>query len=129
MVRLRILSGNNAGGDTLVRRFPFRVGRSASDHLQLEESGVWDRHLEFSISPGKGILMKVSPEAIASVNGQPAQEVILKNGDVIDLGAVKIGFWLAETTQKSLRFREWMTWAGFVLIAAFQLFLIYYLLR
>lgn len=129
MVRLRILSGNKAGTDTVVRRFPFRVGRSPSDNLQLEEEGVWERHLEFRVAPGKGILIKVSDSTTAAINGQAAQEAVLKNGDVIEIGAVKIGFWLAETSQKSLRFREWMTWAGFVLIAAFQFYLIYVLLR
>ncbi|MDB6020840.1 MAG: domain containing protein, partial [Pedosphaera sp.] len=65
---------------------------------------------------------------LAAINGQPFCEVVLRNGDAIEIGALKIRFWLGETRQGSLRPREWLTWTAFVLLIAAQLFLIYRLI-
>jgi hypothetical protein len=129
MVQLKILSGKMAGTERLVRHFPFRIGRSASADLHCEEDGVWDIHLELDFDAPRGFVLSVSPNALASVNGQAVQQTVLRNGDTMELGALKIRFWLGPTRQGSMRLREWLTWLAFALITAGQLVIIYRLVR
>jgi predicted component of type VI protein secretion system len=129
MVELKILSGKMAGTKQVARHFPFQIGRSASADFRLEEDGVWDQHLELMFDPGTGFVLTTKPNALASINGQPFQEAVLRNGDAIEIGALKIRFWLGETRQASLSIREGLTWAGLVLITAAQLGLIYWLIN
>ena len=128
MVQFKIVSGKMAGAEKVARHFPFRIGRAPSADLRVEEDGVWDEHLELAFDSANGFVLTSNPSAIASINGQPFREAVLRNGDSIEIGALKIRFWLAETRQKSLRFREWLTWLGFTIILAAQLYLIYRLI-
>jgi pSer/pThr/pTyr-binding forkhead associated (FHA) protein len=125
MVELSILSGKQAGSRALARRFPFLVGRNSEAHLQIEEPGVWDRHLEFNLKAPDGFQLKVAPDARATVNGELAETVLLRNGDLIEIGTLKIQFWLSETRQRELRFREALTWLSIAALCAGQLALIY----
>ncbi len=125
MIQLKILSGKMAGTETVARRFPFRMGRSAAADLQLEEDGVWDQHLELAFVPATGFVLTTHPDALAAINGHPFRKAVLRNGDELAIGALRIRFWLGQTTQASLKLREWLTWAAFALITAGQLVLIY----
>jgi hypothetical protein len=125
MVRLKILSGKMAGTEHSARRFPFQLGRAASADLRLEEDGVWERHAELTLDAATGFVLSAHTEALVAVNGHPCRESVLRNGDEMDLGALKLRFWIGPTRQRSLRLREWLTWAGFVAIAAVQVVLIY----
>ena len=128
MVQFNVLSGKQAGAVAVARRFPFVVGRDSSANLRLEEEGVWDRHLELDLRMPDGFILKVLSQARAAVNDQPVQQAVLRNGDLIGIGAVKIRFWLSETRQLALRMREFLTWAAVVALCAGQLALIYRLL-
>src|SRR6266542_3059159 len=112
MVQLKILSGKQAGAVAVARRFPFVVGRSRAANLRLEEEGIWDRHLDLELRIPDGFVAKVHSSARATVNDQPVQEAVLRNGDLIAVGPVKIQFWLSETRQSALRPREFLTWAA-----------------
>ena len=125
MVRLTILSGKMAGTEHSARHFPFRLGRSASADLRLEDDGVWERHAELALDAATGFVLSAQSGALVSVNGRPCREAVLRNGDEMDLGALKLRFWIGPTRQRSLRLREWLTWMAFLLITAAQLFLIY----
>jgi len=129
MVQLKVLSGKQAGSVMVARRFPFIVGRNGSANLRLEEEGVWERHLELDLQMPEGFVLKVHPQARATVNDQPVQQALLRNGDLIGIGTVKIRFWLSETRQKGLRLREFLTWAALTALCAGQVALIYALLR
>jgi pSer/pThr/pTyr-binding forkhead associated (FHA) protein len=129
IVQLKVLSGSMAGAEWLARRFPARIGRSAESDFRLEGDGVWDQHLELDLNPTEGFVATAHSNAIATINGQPFQQTILRNGDIMEIGSVKLRFWLGETCQRALRFREWLTWAAFGLIAAEQVWLIYWLVR
>jgi pSer/pThr/pTyr-binding forkhead associated (FHA) protein len=129
MVQLKVLSGKKAGTIWVARRFPVRIGRSAASDLQLEEVGVWDEHVQLDFKPAEGIVLSAQPNALTSVNGQPVREAVLRNGDAIEIGALKIQFWLSETRQVGLRFREGLTWAGIAAISLSQVGLIYWLLH
>ncbi|MGD0260304.1 MAG: FHA domain-containing protein [Verrucomicrobiota bacterium] len=129
MVQLKVLSGKKAGTAWVARRFPVRIGRSSAADLQLEESGVWDQHLQLDFDPAEGFILSTQPNALAKVNGQPVHQTVLRNGDAIDLGSLKMQFWLSETRQTSLRLREGLTWAGIAAVSLGQIGLIYWLLR
>ena len=129
MVQLQILSGKHAGTTTLARRFPFVVGRNSTADLCLEQDGIWDRHLEFHLQIPDGFLLKANPRALTSVNGQPVQQAFLRNGDLIEVGPLKIQFWLSETRQRGLRTREFLTWFALAALCAGQIVLIYELLN
>ena len=117
-----------AGSQCEARHFPFVIGRSPSAQCRVEEAGVWEQHVRIILDRNKGCLLSVQPEAIAFVNGELVQETILRNGDIISMGATQIRFLLAPTRQSSLRLREWLTWFGFVLLSLGQVALIYWLL-
>ena len=129
MVQLKVFSGNQAGPATLARRFPFVVGRNRTADLCLEQDGIWDRHLEFHLQIPDGFLLKAHPRALTSVNGQQVQQTFLRNGDLIEVGPLKIQFWLSETRQRGLRTREFLTWFALAALCATQIVLIYGLLN
>jgi len=128
MVLLRVLGGKMAGAEITARRFPFHIGRSSDANFQLPEDGVWDRHLELTMEPDAGYVITAQPNALTSVNGEQVQRAVLRNGDVVEIGVVKIRFWLGAVRQYGLRFRESLLWLAFAAIAAVQIALIYLLL-
>jgi pSer/pThr/pTyr-binding forkhead associated (FHA) protein len=129
MIQLHILSGKKAGAQPAARRFPFRIGRAAQNDLQLEDDGLWDQHLTLEFQRNEGFTLATAPEAIAAVNGQSIQKAVLRNGDIITLGSVKIQFWLAAARQRSLRVREASVWALLAMVVFGQFALIYWFLR
>jgi pSer/pThr/pTyr-binding forkhead associated (FHA) protein len=129
MIHLSILSGKQAGTQTVARRFPFRIGRAAENELKLEDDGVWDRHLTLEFQPQSGFNLTTAANAIATVNGESVQNRILRNGDTITAGSVKIQFWLAAARQVSLIARESFVWALLASVTAGQMALIYWLLK
>jgi pSer/pThr/pTyr-binding forkhead associated (FHA) protein len=128
MVQLKILSGKKAGGIYVARRFPVRLGRSPAADLRLEDDGIWDQHLQIEFAPGEGFLLRASPDAMVTLNGQPVEQQLLRNGNEIGMGAVKLQFWLAPAPQLGLGFREWLTWSAIAAICLGQVALIYWLL-
>jgi pSer/pThr/pTyr-binding forkhead associated (FHA) protein len=129
MIQFKILSGKKAGTLWAARHFPVRIGRSADSDLPLEENGVWDDHLKINLVPAEGLILEAQPSALASVNGQPAQRAVLRNGDVIEIGSVKIQFWLNEARQRGLKFREALIWALVALVSFGEVGVIYWLLQ
>lgn len=127
MIQLKVLSGRTAGTTWGARRFPVRVGRSTASDLQLEEEGVWDQHLRLDFDPAEGITLTAQPNALVTVNGHPLQQTVLRNGDIIGLGSQRVQFWLNETRQRGLRFREGLTWIAIAAVSLGQVGLIYLL--
>ena len=128
MVQLHVLTGKKAGTQTVARHFPFPVGRSPKAALTLDDDGVWDRHLEVDLRPAVGAVLVASGEAFTTVNGERVSEVVLQNGDIIELGCVKLRFGLSATRQRSLRLRETLTWIGLAVLCLAQVALIYWAL-
>jgi pSer/pThr/pTyr-binding forkhead associated (FHA) protein len=129
MVQLAILSGKKAGSCWDARHFPVRVGRSANSDLQLEEPGVWDDHLKVSLDPAEGFIAETQADALAGINGQPVRREVLRNGDVIEIGSVKLRFWLSAPRQRGQRIREGLVWALITLVCLGQIALVYWLLQ
>jgi pSer/pThr/pTyr-binding forkhead associated (FHA) protein len=129
MIQLNILSGKQAGAQSAARRFPFCIGRAAENDLQLEDDGVWDRHLVLGFQKGEGFKLATSANALANVNGEPVEEKILRNGDIITIGSARLQFWLAAAQQRGLRLRENFVWALLLFVTLGQCILICWLLR
>ena len=127
MVQFKILSGKTAGSLGDARHFPFRIGRAANADLQIEEPGVWDNHLEVSLC-ADGFAVATQPNALTSINGQLIQNAVLRNGDLIELGSVKLQFWLSAAPQRGQRAREAFVWAMISLVCLTQIALVYWLL-
>jgi pSer/pThr/pTyr-binding forkhead associated (FHA) protein len=125
MIHLHILSGKKAGNRLDASRFPFRVGRAPQNDLPLEDDGVWEQHVTFEFQRKQGFCLVASANAIVTVNGKQADNILLRNGDVITLGLAKIQFWLAPAPQRSLQLRESLVWALLILVTLGQLALIY----
>lgn len=113
----------------MARRFPFQIGRAQDCGLALEESGVFDRHATLTVHRREAIVLSIQQGALATLNGDPIQTAALKNGDIIELGAAKLRFTLAEAKQRSQRWREVATWIALGLLCAAQIAIIYLLLN
>ena len=129
MVQIKILSGKKAGSSWDARHFPVRIGRSAHSHIQLEEPGIWDDHLKLAQDRVEGFVLETHANALASINGQPIQRAVLRNGDTIDVGSVKLQFWLSEPRQRGQALREAFVWTLIAAVCLTQVALVYWLLR
>jgi len=129
MIQLNVLSGKKAGNQSVARRFPFRIGRAAGNALQLDDYGVWDQHLTLEFQRQTGFTLTTAPNALASVNSRPVQTAVLRNGDLVTLGSVKLQFWLRAARQRGLHASEFFVWTLVVAVTAGQFALIYWLIR
>ena len=129
MVQLKILSGKMAGTEIVARHFPFRIGRSPASHLVLNDPGVWEQHATVSLDPSRAFQLQTQADAFAVVNAERTQNSTLRNGDLFELGSVKLGFSLSSAAQRSLRLREALTWIGIAVLCLAQILLIYRLQR
>jgi len=129
MVLLRILSGTRAGAEVVARHFPFRIGRSTAADWRLEAGGVWEDHCHLERDPGGLIGLLAVTDALVLVNGHPVQRTRLRQGDVIELGAVKLQFGLSPVIQRSLRLRAALTWTLLASLVVAQLLLLVWLTR
>jgi predicted component of type VI protein secretion system len=127
VVQLQILNGTKAGTRWVAGHLPFSVGRSPDDDLRLEDPGVWEHHCHIELRDDSRAALVGSPEALTVINGQRVQEAVLRNGDVLDLGSIRLQFGLSSTRHRSLRLREWLTWFGLALLSLAQIGLIYLL--
>lgn len=118
-----------AGTSWVARHFPVRIGRAPNSELLLEEPGVWDQHLLLEAPSTEGFRLKVQSEALVRVNGETMAEAVLRNGDLIDLGSVRMQFWLTPARQGGLRWGEIFTWAAIVTATLGQVALIYWLVK
>src|SRR5665213_1163112 len=129
MIQFDILCGKKAGAQTAVRHFPFHIGRTPQNQLQLEDDGVWDRHLTLQFQKDEGFKITTGAGALIAVNGESVQNKILRNGDIITFGSVKLQFWIAAAKQRGLRLRESFVWALLLAVTLGQFALMYWLIR
>lgn len=129
MVQLSILSGKQAGSHTVARHFPFSVGRGGDNGLQLDDDGVWDRHVTIEFDRPERFVVRTAGAALVALNQQPVQSAPLRNGDVLSIGSVKLRFSLAAAAQRGLMLREFLIWGLLGAVTAAQIALIYWLAR
>jgi hypothetical protein len=129
MIQLHILSGKKAGATVSVSKFPFQVGRTSSSALALDDAGIWDPHFEITWPTRDALVLQANSKATTVVNGEKIKETALREGDVIEAGAVKMRFGFSPVRQKSLATREILTWIGLAVLSLAQVALIYQLLK
>ena len=62
------------------------------------------------------------------VNGKPLEGIQpLHNGDLIEIGMVKIQFWLGSVQQKNLGIREAAAWALLLSVTIAEIYLLFWL--
>lgn len=128
MVQLDIVSGKQAGTRVVARRFPFSMGRSKTDDLQLTEPGIWDNHCTIDLArESNAFEVECNDKASIIINGEIATGQLLRNGDLLELGSVKIRFGLTPPEQHSLVSREISTWIGLGLLCLVQIAIFYWL--
>ncbi len=123
MVLLRSLSGKTAGQETVIRRFPFCVGRGAAADLKVEVAGVWDRHFLLERRADLSVTVQAGEGATTLVNGSPVTQGQLRLGDLIQAGAARFSFGLSPPRQTGLAVRETLTWIGLALLTGLQIFI------
>jgi pSer/pThr/pTyr-binding forkhead associated (FHA) protein len=123
----QIINGKKVGTSWVARRFPVRIGRKSSSELCLEEPGVWDYHLQINLRPDRSFEALVEETATATVNGESIRNSVVHNGDVFQLGSVKIRIGLSAAAQRSLRVREVLTWVALAALSLGQVAVIYLL--
>ncbi len=128
MVQLQLLNGNRSHAVFRSTHFPIRAGREADLDLPLDDPGVWQRHFLIDWR-AEGLVLEAEAEALLSVNDSPVRRTVLRNGDIITLGALKIRFSLSPVRQSSLAPREWLTWISLGALCLGQVALVYLLLR
>jgi len=128
VVRFQVSSGVPTPRLIEARRFPFTLGREPEADCQLSAPGIWERHLRLDLDPSRGFLLRVRSPATAWVNGQAAADVRLRNGDVVEFGPVRMVFTLGETRQKSLAFREALTWGSVALLCILQVVMVHWIM-
>ncbi|MGH7992107.1 MAG: FHA domain-containing protein [Limisphaerales bacterium] len=129
MIELHILAGKKAGSQSVVRRFPFRIGRASGNDLQLNDDGTWDQHLTLEFHRREGFKLAAAQNALVMINNQPVQVALLRNGDIITLGSAKLQFWLAAARQRGLWLRERFVWVLLAAVVLCQFVLVYRLIR
>jgi len=93
-----------------------------------DDPGVWQRHFLIDWR-SEGLVLEAEAGALLSVNDTPVQRAVLRNGDIITQGALKIRFSLAPVRQSSLAPREWLTWIALGALCLGQVALVYWLNR
>ena len=129
MIQLNVLTGKQAGTQWVAGRFPFQVGRAAADALVLDDPGVWEQHFNIDVDSTDGVVLSASPDAFTTVNGQTVLQTVLRSGDIIEAGSVKLRFALSPTRQTGLRLREILTWTALGALCLGQVALIYWLME
>jgi hypothetical protein len=127
VVQLKITNPDSEDALCLARRFPFTIGRASGCDLALAAPGLWDRHVELRLKKSDGFLLAALGDALVTVNDQPVRAALLRNGDMIGLGALRIQFALSPTTARTQRWRERLVWLGLAAVLLGQVALIYYL--
>jgi hypothetical protein len=127
VLQFQVLTGKQAGTTWVTRRFPVRIGRLANSDLCLNEEGVWDQHLVVNLRSDNAVEAVTQEPALALVNGKLFNQSVLQNGDVIAMGATELRFGISSARQRSLGWRELMTWIALSLLTLGQVALIYWL--
>lgn len=125
MVRLRVLSGRQAGAEFQARRLPVRIGRAPDSDLALDDEGVWARHAQIGLRRAEGFCVTAQDGALTILNGQQVEQAPLRNGDILELGACRMAFGLTPTRHRSLVWRETLTWLALAALCLSQVALIY----
>lgn len=124
MLQFRAIAGSSQNTVWEVATFPLAIGRAAGAGIRLEKAGVWDQHAEVVFDQEQGFVLNGHEGALTRINGETIQQARLRNGDVIEIGSVKLQCWLSNVKRQNLAWREILTWAVLIFVTVLQLILI-----
>ena len=128
-IRLERIDSSSFAKHINISDFPFKIGRSKNCHHRIEAKGVWPCHIVLEQDGEKGIVVKNESEGSLLVNRlKTSKSVRLKNGDLLQFGAVGLRFWISPIEQMSHRTSEFNIWLGLVTIIISQVILMGWLL-
>ena len=128
LAQLQFLTGQPRRHYIWPDQFPVRLGRGGECAMRIEEEGVWEHHVEIGLDNENRFRLKRISDASVMVNGEPmAKFQPLANGDVLELGSVKLQFWLGTVQQQQLSTREAAVWALLAAVTAVQVCLLLWL--
>ncbi|MDQ5910115.1 MAG: hypothetical protein QG599_2211 [Pseudomonadota bacterium] len=92
--RTRFIRTDSVGkGDLRIRSTLCRLGRSPNNDFRFDNDSVSSRHAEVHYLPdGSFQICDLGSTNGTWVNGQRIQNQLLKNGDVVELGEVRLHF-------------------------------------
>ena len=68
---------------------------------------MWDHHASLILDPDTpGFRINAGASALLLVNGEPSLTSRIRNGDILDLGNLRIACWLSPVRQRPLHLRE-----------------------
>jgi pSer/pThr/pTyr-binding forkhead associated (FHA) protein len=108
---------------TQISSYPFRIGRAPGDHLRIQAPGVWDNHITLEWRAAEGIHLVGSPESLTAVNGHLVKETRIRNGDLVQIGGVRLLLSVAPAAQRSFRPLEIVIWTALGAVGLAQLYL------
>ena len=128
-IRLERIDSSSFAKHINISDFPFKIGRSKNCHHRIEAKGVWPCHIVLEQDGENGIVVKNESEVSLLVNRlKTSKSVRLKNGDLLQFGAVGFRFWISPIEQMSHRTSEFNIWLGLVIIIISQVILMGWLL-
>jgi hypothetical protein len=68
-------------------------------------------------------------EALVTVNQQPVQSHVLRAGDSIEFGSVRLRFWIAEPTRRRLWWPELAAWLLIGSVVGIEIWMLCHLLN
>lgn len=113
-----------ADTETVIRHFPFRIGRASDADLSVTITGVWEHHATVQLDQGRPVLL-ADGDAALIVNGERVSRHPLKSGDLIELGAARWRISLAFANQKAAAFPQAAFWLALAALFAAQVVAIY----
>lgn len=90
--RVVMLVGPAPGAEYALSRLPVRIGRSEELDIHVNHRSISREHAEFAEVDGALVVRDLKSANGVRVNGEDIEECGLEDGDVIDLGQVKLRF-------------------------------------
>ncbi len=126
MVELMVLTGPQSGSHLLIPRLPACVGRSREVEVPLSGPGVWDRHFDLVTTPEGRVALRTIGEARVMIDSVSVTERPLRNGELLEVGGIKLRFLIVESSQQPLTAREFSVWALATAIVGLQGYLVWW---
>lgn len=124
MLQLSTADDLMADPETVVRHFPFRIGRSSNSDLSVIAAGVWDDHATIVLEEGRPVVLGTG-DASVIVNGEQSKRHVIKSGDLLELGAARWRIAVEPAKQKAATFSQTAFWLALAALFAAQVLAIY----
>ncbi|NOZ87333.1 MAG: FHA domain-containing protein [Deltaproteobacteria bacterium] len=92
VARLLVLNGNERGTEYPLTADAIPLGRAGTNAIILDHASLSPEHAQIIKEGGAYVLQDLASRTGTKVNGKEIEEVALRDGDVIQLGAIRMRF-------------------------------------